>query len=93
MTIKVKFFLTFKEIFNQAETDVELKNGSTVQALLDLLCGSDEERRDSVFEKSGKLRTTINILKDGQQVDFLGGLQTELKEGDTISIFPPMAGG
>lgn len=93
MKIKAKFFLTFKELFNEDKAEIELKEGSNLHDLLDLLCGTDKTRRDGIFEQSGELRSTVNILKNGQHIGFLGGLQTVLKDEDSIAIFPPMAGG
>ncbi|RLG61544.1 molybdopterin synthase sulfur carrier subunit [Candidatus Geothermarchaeota archaeon] len=33
------------------------------------------------------------ILVNGRHIEFLGGFEAVLKDGDSISIFPPLAGG
>jgi molybdopterin synthase sulfur carrier subunit len=33
------------------------------------------------------------VLKSGREVLHLDGMDTELEDGDQLSIFPPVAGG
>lgn len=35
----------------------------------------------------------VRILVNGRDIDFLNGPETELKDGDTVVLFPPIAGG
>ncbi len=35
----------------------------------------------------------IRILVNGRDIDFLQGAKTGLKEGDTVVLIPPVAGG
>ena len=42
---------------------------------------------------SGELHRFVNIYVNGEDVRFLQGLQTHLKDGDEISIVPAVAGG
>ncbi len=44
-------------------------------------------------EPDGKLRRFVNIYVDGEDIRFLSGLATELKEGTEVSIIPAIAGG
>ena len=92
MKIKVIFFAPFRELFGADESEIELNSVSNVKELLNLLCDSDE-RRKKMFEQSGELRSYVMILKNGQSIKTLNGVQTELEEGDEIAIFPPVTGG
>jgi len=40
-----------------------------------------------------KVKEMVKILVNGRDVRELRGLETELSDGDCISIFPPVAGG
>ena len=42
---------------------------------------------------SGELHRFVNIYVNGEDVRFLQGLQTAVKDGDEISIVPAVAGG
>ena len=92
MKIQVKFFATFKELFEAGVSEIELESGSNIQALLDILCDSPPRRR-ALFDGSGKLKPYVKILKKGRHIEFLNGLSAPLEEGDVISIFPPVGGG
>ncbi|MFC4000032.1 MoaD/ThiS family protein [Nocardiopsis sediminis] len=41
----------------------------------------------------GKLRRFVNVYLNDEDVRFTGGLDTELKDGDTVTILPAVAGG
>jgi len=89
LKIKVKFFAFFREFFQERE--VELRNGSTMRDLLNLLCDSSK-RREQIFDDA-ELKPYLAILKNGQHIFHLNGLETKLDDGDTVAIFPPAGGG
>ncbi len=90
MKIKVKFFATFKELFGGEAKEIELESGANIQDLLNLLCDSRRCRQE-IFSPSGRLISYV--LKNGRHIELLDGINTELKEGDVISIIPPVGGG
>jgi len=92
MQVKVKFFATFREIFNANEIEIELESAPNLQQLLNSLCKS-RKCRQQIFERSGELRPSVVILKNGKQIQSLDGVQTSLEAGDTIAMFPPLGGG
>jgi len=92
MKIKVKFFAPFRELFGANESEIELRSAPDVRELLDLLCDSDE-RREKVFDQYGELNSYVMILKNGRPIQTLGGILTQLEDGDEIAIFPPVSGG
>lgn len=91
LNIKVNFFAGFKEIFKAAGVQIELEAGANIRDLLNLLCDS-YKCREKIFDNS-RLRPSLLIVKNGRHIQHLHGLETELAEGDNVSIFPPAAGG
>ena len=81
MKVKVKLFAAFRDIVGAKEEDLELKEGSTVQSLLD-----DYIRR---FPQMGRFREHI-ILSVNKEYGASGRL---LKNGDEVSFLPPVSGG
>ena len=43
--------------------------------------------------EDGTLRRTLNLYVNGENIRFLQGLDTPLKDGDEVSIVPAIAGG
>ena len=43
--------------------------------------------------EDGKLRRFVNIYINDEDVRFLGGLEAHIKDGDSITILPAVAGG
>jgi MoaD family protein len=41
----------------------------------------------------GKLRRFVNVYLNDEDVRFLSGLDTPVKDGDTVTILPAVAGG
>jgi molybdopterin synthase sulfur carrier subunit len=91
MKIQVHFFATFREVFDAKKREVEAKPGATIRELLDLLFDTSERRKE-IFD-NGELKPYIILLINGRHVQHLNGLETQLKEGDSVALFPPVAGG
>ncbi len=90
--VKVKFFAGMRQVFQEKEREIELGKVSNIRDLLDFLCNTYQQRQ-RIFDQSNEIRPNVTILKNGRNIHFLEGIQTELKEGDTIAIFPPGVGG
>lgn len=66
--------------------------GATVGAVIEDLEKRHPGLRDRLLDEKG-VRRFINIYVGEEDVRFTGGLATELKAGDQISIVPAIAGG
>jgi sulfur-carrier protein len=67
--------------------------GSTVKALVDDLEKSFPGIKERICDETGKVRRFVNVYVNGDDIRFLQNLETNLKEGDNISIVPAIAGG
>ncbi len=47
----------------------------------------------NVLTDDGGLHRFINVYVNDEDVRYLGSLETEVNEGDTVSILPAVAGG
>lgn len=49
--------------------------------------------RERILDEAGNIRRFVNIYINGDDVRFMDGLKTALKDGDEVSIVPAVAGG
>ena len=49
--------------------------------------------KERLCDEQGDLRRFVNVYINGEDVRFLDGLKTALKQGDEVSIVPAVAGG
>lgn len=49
--------------------------------------------KQRLMDETGQLRRFVNVYVNGDDVRFLDGLSTALKDGDEVSIVPAVAGG
>ncbi len=96
MKIKVKPFLTLRKAMgDQALLEIEAE-GITIKGILEELCNRfGQTVKDMIFDRDNRIGSKdIRILVNGRNYNHLPrGLDTELKEGDEICIFPLIAGG
>ncbi len=93
MQLELKFFATFRAIVGQKTVDREFPDDSTVGDVLATLESEYPDMEDRLLDDEGTIRGQLSILKNGQNVLHLEGAATPLSAGDTVSVFPPVAGG
>jgi molybdopterin synthase sulfur carrier subunit len=92
MELELRFFATFREAVGTKTVTREVADGATVGGVLRELEASYEGLEGQLVE-DGDLRPQINVLKNGREVLHMQGMGTPLADGDTLSVFPPVAGG
>ena len=66
--------------------------GSTVGELIDNLEKKHPGIKERLCDEKG-VRRFVNIYANEEDIRFLDNLQTKVKEGDSVSIVPAIAGG
>jgi sulfur-carrier protein len=74
------------------EAEAQL-DGATVQEVLDGLFERFEELRARIADDDGSLRRFVNVYLAGEDIRFLDGLATPVKDGAELTILPAVAGG
>ncbi|MFC6989479.1 ubiquitin-like small modifier protein 1 [Haloplanus sp. GCM10025708] len=92
MQVELKFFATFREAVGGKFLEREFEEGTTVGEILAAL-ESEFDGLEGQLLVDGDLKPQINVLKNGREVLHMAGTETTVTDGDTIAIFPPVAGG
>lgn len=74
------------------QATVEVKGASVADALSGLVAQHPDLRRH-LYTEEGKLRAFVNVYLNDEDVRYLQKEATAVKDGDTISIVPSIAGG
>jgi len=91
MTIEVKI-PTILRTYTGGEKSVEGK-GDTLSELIDNLDGNFAGLKGRLITDEGNLHRFVNVYVNDEDVRFTGSLDTELKDGDSVTILPAVAGG
>ena len=67
-------------------------DGGTVAEVIENLEANHPGMKDRLCDDKG-VRRFVNIYANDEDIRFLDNLETTLKEGDTLSIVPAIAGG
>ena len=91
MAVKVQVTSVIqKAVDGQREFDAE---GGTVAELIDNIDTRYPGFRGQIADDNGELHRFVNIYLNDEDIRFLGGKDTPVSEGDTISFLPALAGG
>ena len=91
MAIEVKI-PTILRTYTGGEKSVEAK-GDTLSALIDDLDAGHNGIKARLIPDEGKLHRFVNIYVNDEDVRFTGSLDTQLKDGDSVTVLPAVAGG
>lgn len=67
--------------------------GATVGAVLDALTSTHTGLARHLRDEKGELRSFVNVYLGDEDVRFLDGAETAVKDGDELTIVPSIAGG
>jgi molybdopterin synthase sulfur carrier subunit len=73
-------------------SSVELAGG-TVGEVLRELSQRHEKLQGRLFNEQGELNRFVNVFLNDEDIRFLQGLDTKLKDGDGVVLVPAIAGG
>jgi len=76
-----------------ADQDSVSADGGSLSECINALEASYPGLKERLCDESGEIRRFVNVYVNGEDVRFLQGLATPLKDGDEVSIVPAVAGG
>ena len=68
-------------------------DGATLRELVSDLDSRNDGLGAALVGEDGAVHRFINIYVNDEDVRYLGGIETPLQDGDTVSILPAVAGG
>jgi molybdopterin synthase sulfur carrier subunit len=68
-------------------------SGATLAALVDDLDSKHPGLKNRLVTEEGKLHRFVNVYVNDEDVRFTGALDTQVKDGDSVTILPAVAGG
>ncbi|MHA1648715.1 MAG: MoaD family protein [Candidatus Helarchaeota archaeon] len=96
LTINVNFLGPSQDEVGKRKLNVSLtkSNNNLKELLIKLADQIGTKFKENVFDPtSNKLHEDVTIIVNGRHFTSLDGLETILKSGDDVSIFPPLGGG
>ena len=91
MAIEVRIPSLLRRLVDGART--VQSQGETLRKLLDNLENQHPGFKERILNAEGELSRFVAIYVNNEDVRFLGDLDVELKDGDSVSILPAVAGG
>ena len=89
--VQLRFFATYRAAVGQKTVERDYDAG-TVGEVLVAVENEWPELAGDILE-GGAIRPQLSVLKNGREVMHLDGTETAVADGDTVSVFPPVAGG
>lgn len=90
MAVKVRIPVPLQRL-TQGKEEVEGETGTVIS-----LINSLDKKYSGLGERiseGGKIRRFVNVYVNDEDIRFLKGEETEVKDGDEVSIVPAIAGG
>ncbi|HJW66069.1 MAG TPA: MoaD/ThiS family protein [Candidatus Bathyarchaeia archaeon] len=93
MTITVKFVGALRHAAGRETRLVDCGDCSVKELICNLTQRKPELRRNLIDEELGDQRPKALILVNGREISVINGLNTALKDGDTVILVPVAHGG
>lgn len=88
MKVTVKLFSLLREAVANKSTEIELQEGSTVEALVQkMIAAYGSKFQENVWDNNRALY--VAVMVNGKAAE----LNSKLKDGEVVAFLPPAAGG
>ena len=91
MAVRVRIPTPLRSL-TKGTADVEA-SGTTVLDIINDLEARFPGLRERIVDEGGEIRRFVNVYVNQEDIRFLDGDKTQLKDGDEVAIVPAMAGG
>jgi len=91
MSVTVRIPTPLRRVTNGQ--DKVLVVGSNLNSVISALEEQFPGIKERLCNDQGDLRNFVNVYINGEDVRFLEGLKSTIKDGDEVSIVPAVAGG
>ncbi len=91
MSINVRIPTPLRKLTDGAD-EVAIE-AADIGELIDNLEAAHAGLKERLCDEAGEIRRFVNVYVNDEDVRFLDGRKTALKDGDEVSIVPAIAGG
>jgi molybdopterin synthase sulfur carrier subunit len=92
--VKISFYATIRAMVGAKTLEIDLPEGSSIQQLLDRLIERCPPLAEKLLDPDGKLSRSVQVFVDGRSALHLPeGLETKLRDDQSVDIFPAVGGG
>ncbi len=91
MSVNVRIPTPLRKLTGGAD-EVSIE-AATIGELIDNLEAAHAGLKERLCDDAGEIRRFVNVYVNDEDVRFLDGRNTALKDGDEVSIVPAIAGG
>jgi len=78
--------------YTDRQAEIEVKGGTVGEIIADLAAKHPDIRKH-LYKDDANLRDFINVFIGDTNIKELNGLQTPVKDGDSVMLVPAIAGG
>jgi molybdopterin synthase sulfur carrier subunit len=89
MKVNVKYIGQLSYITKKKSETFDLENETRIGSLIELIINKYPSLREYVDLKRGP----SIVLLNGQRIEFLEGENSMVKDGDEVTLLPPLGGG
>ncbi|MFQ5615188.1 MAG: ubiquitin-like small modifier protein 1 [Anaerolineales bacterium] len=92
--MRVNFYATLRPIAGQKTIAFDLGTGATVRELVEAVVTRFPKMRRELLDERGELYGHVHVFVNGRDAPYLeNAVDTPIKLGDKIDIFPAVGGG
>ena len=92
MNATIRFFAQFRERFGPVH-ELTVSDGARLFDVLHEIAGRTPDGGAALFAPDGRLRDYVIVMKDAERIEHDRAATLEIRDGETIAVFPPIAGG